>query len=271
MSKFNRRVATAATFVTVMALTACGGGSSSSSGSGDSGGGDFGIGSSTLVVNSAPSMAMLLRPHRQSEGIAHIAATISNMLMRNAWAVPLAGSDVIVFNGSGDQITPTSGDSDMLYYVVPPGSYTVCVYAAPPAFPVPTDSACSDPQSVGSDEVVVVTAIPGAGEADFIVDVETREENVALFENPDRPNQTYICHKGRITKSVGTPAALNGHQAHGDTLGPCPDFGPVEQNINGDTNSTDDGNSDNNGNNGNDNRCNKGSKPKKGCPVSEPA
>ena len=115
MSKFKRRAATAATFVTVLALTACGGGSSSSSGSGNSGGG-----SSTLVVNSSPSMAMLLRPHWQTEGITHIAATISKLLMRNAWAVPLAGSDVIVFNEFGDQITPTSGDTDMLYYVVPP-------------------------------------------------------------------------------------------------------------------------------------------------------
>jgi hypothetical protein len=262
MSKFKRRAATVAMFVTVMALTACGGGSSSSSGSGDSGGG-----SSTLVVNSSPSMAMLLRPHRQTEGITHIAATISKLLMRNAWAVPLAGSDVIVFNEFGGQITPTSGDTDMLYYVVPPGSYRVCVYAVPPDSPAPTDRECYVPQLVGSDEVVVVTAVPGVGvgDTDFIVDVETREENIALFENPERPNQTYICHKGKMTKSVGTPAALNGHQAHGDTLGPCPDFGPAQQNTNDGTN-INNNNSNNNGNNGNDNRCNKGNKPKKGCP-----
>ena len=261
MSKFKYRAATTAMFAAVMALTACGGGSSSSSGSGNSGGS-----SSTLVVNSSPSMAMLLHPHRQTEGITHIAATISNLLMRNAWAVPLAGSDVIVFNGSGDQITPTSGDADMLYYVVPPGSYTVCVYALPPGSPAPTDLECDDPQSVGSDEVVVVTAIPGAGagETDFIVDVETREENVALFENPDRPNQTYICHKGSMTKSVGTPAALNGHQVHSDTLGPCPDFSPApQQNTNGGTSNS------NSNSNGNDNKCNKGKKPKKGCPANE--
>ena len=163
-----------------------------------------------------------------------------------------------------------SGDADMLYYVVSPGSYTVCVYATPPASPAPTDIECNAPQPVGSDEVVVVTAVTGPVETDFIVDVETREENIALFENPDRPNHTYICHKGRMTKSVGTPAALNGHKAHGDTLGPCPDFGPAQQDTNQqDTNdavSSDDVGNNNGGINGNDNKCNKGKKPKKGCP-----
>lgn len=259
MYRLDRNVALAAALLAAMTLTACGGGSSSSSGSGSSGGA-----SSTLVVNSSPSMAMLHNPHQQPEGTTYIAAYISNLLMQNAWAVPLAGSDVIVFNGNGDQIEPTSGDADMLYYVVPPGAYTVCVYATPPGTPTPNDSECADPESVQSDEVVVVTAVPGAGETEFIVDVETREENIALFVNPDRPNQTYICHKGRVTKSVGTPASTRGHKAHGDTLGPCVDSDPEQQNIDGNNNGSNNGNKG--GNKGNDNRCNKGNKIKKNCP-----
>ncbi len=254
MNKFKRHVATAAAFLAVMALTACGGGSSSS-GSSNSGGA-----SSTLVVNSSPSMALLHRPHHQIQGYTHVAAYVAKWLMQNAWAAELAGSEVIVFNGNGNQIEPTTSDPDMLFYVVPPDSYRVCVYAVPPVTPAPGDTECGNPQPVGSDEVVVVTAVPNNGDTQFTVDVETREDNIAIFQNPDRPNQTYICHKG-VTKSVGTPASTRGHQVHGDPLGPCDNFGVEQENIDGSNNGNNNGNR---GGKGNDNRCNKG-KPKKGC------
>lgn len=262
MNKLNHGAAMAATLITVLALTACSGGSSSSSGSGTSGGG-----SSTLVVNSSPSMALLRNPHEEFQGVTYIAAAISSWLMQNAWAAPLAGSEVIVFNGAGAEIPPTSGDADMLYYVVPTGQYTVCVYPERPADPMPSDDTCSDPELVGPDSVVVVTAVPTNDDVRFDVAVETREDNIALFQNPDRPNQTYVCHKGRVTKSVGTPASIRGHKAHGDSLGPCDNFGPEQQNTNGNPNSNNNGGKG--GNNGN--RCGKGNKPKKGCPTNEQA
>jgi len=254
MNKFKSRIAAAATLLGAMALTACGGGSSSSSGVGSSGGT-----SSTLVVNSSPSLAMIHSPHPQSEGMMNIAAYISNLLIQNAWATQLAGSEVIVFDSSGNQIEPTSEDADMLFYVVPPDSYTVCVYPASPAVPVPDDDACNDPAPVGADSVVVVTAVADSGQTIFDVAIETREDNVALFQNPDRPNQTYICHKGSMTKSVGTPASLRGHQVHGDSLGPCENFGAEQQSTNGNNNSNE------RGNNSNNNRCTRGNKLKKGC------
>lgn len=251
MNKFNSRIATAAMLLAAAALTACGGGSSSSSGSGSSGGM-----SSTLVVNSSPSLAMIHSPYQQSEETMHIAAYVFGLLMQNAWAAQLAGSEIIVFNSNGNQIEPTSEDADMLFYVVPPDSYTVCVYPISPAVAMPDDDACNEPAPVGLDSVVVVTAVADNGQTVFSVAVETREDNVALFQNPDRPNQTYICHKGTMTKSVGTPASLRGHQVHGDTLGPCENFGAEQQNTNGNNNSNE---------RGNNNRCNKGNKLKKGC------
>lgn len=218
------------TFVVLLAisaLTACGGGSSSS------GSGNSGSGSQTLVVNSSPSMAMLRSPYFQPKESRHIAAFIADLLMRNAWATELQGSDVWVFDANGVPIDPTTGDADMLFYVVQPGTYTVCVYPVFPAVnPQPTDAQCT-PTPVPFDSVVVATAVPNNGSFIIDVDVETRDENVAIFQNPERLNQTYICHKG-TTKSVATPASLRGHQVHGDSLGPCDDFGPPQQN--GDSN-----------------------------------
>lgn len=250
MNRLRSHAATVIAFLAAAALTACGGGGGSSTSSGSGG---VGGASSTLVVNSSPNLAMIHDRHQQPEGTMSIVAYLSNLLMQNAWAEQLAGSEVIVFNSNGDQLEPTSADSDMLFYVVPPDFYTVCVYPVPPALPTPNDNVCNSPELVDADSVVVVTAVVNDGQTSFDVTVESREDNVALFQNPDRPNQTYICHKGRMTKSVGTPAALRGHMVHGDSLGPCENFGPEQQTTNG--------------NRGNSNRCNKGNKVKKGCEV----
>ena len=200
--------------IAISALTACGGGSSSS-GSGNSGGG-----SQTLVVNSSPSLAMLRSPHLQPTESRHIAAFIADLLMRNAWATELAGSEVIVFDPNGVPIDPTTSDADMLFYVVPPGDYTVCVYPLPVIDPPePTDDECEQ-TPVRFDQVVVVTAVPDNGGFDLVVNVDNREDQIDIFQNPNRPNQSYVCHKGK-TRSPATQAAIRGHQVHGDSLGPC--------------------------------------------------
>ena len=249
MYQLNRNVVTAATLLAAITLTACGGGSSHSGG-----GGPGGTKSSSVVIEMSSGMAMLPGPAEEMDGMTRVAAAISDLLMRNAWA-QLAGVPIF-FNGIQVGATDATGT---FVQAVSPGPLEVCIVSTVP-------SKCFDLGVIGEDQVVVVDGVDLVG--DRIVHNDPRTEsafdNLALFES-DKSHKVYICHKGRtldVSKSsVGMGVSMKGHQTHGDYLGACDD---VCNNPAAESTSPGDSGKDNKGNN---NRCNKGNKDKKNCEV----
>ena len=115
--------------------------------------------------------------------------------------------------------------------------------------------------TVGPDQIVIVSGDPDPDNAGSYlltgVQVDDASNNVALYQDPNFANKTLVCHKGKMTLSVGTPAALNGHTVHGDSLGPCPDTAGGDG-LNGEQQNSTTGNNGNKGNNGNRGNGNQG-------------
>jgi len=206
----------AAVVFTAGGLAACGGGSVSTGAAGSGGGGAT---TSSLVVQVNDQRTAAVR-HEQA-GERSLAAVISELLVRNALAqtagVPIFidGTQVAVTDATGSAVIP-----------LPAGTYEVCILD-----PTPVETNCRS-VTVESDSVVVLSGVE-VNETDTgemvtnlgTLSTERAVDNVVAFQDPDNANKTLICHRSAVkqfTISVGTPAALTGHQAHGDSLGPCP-------------------------------------------------
>jgi len=200
----------------IAGLTACGGGSVSSGGGGAGGGTRA---SSSLVVQVDDNRrAAAFQQERAGER--SLATIISELLVRNAIA-QTAGVTIYV---DGEAAGTTDADGQA---VIPldAGTYEVCVVD-------PTVPEYCTTVSVAPDSVVVVSDVDVTEDTDGTVTVsygaittESAEENIAAFEDPNNPVKTIICHEtgaGQFTLSVGTPAVIDGHLGHGDSLGPCP-------------------------------------------------
>ncbi len=53
------------------------------------------------------------------------------------------------------------------------------------------------------------------------VTVEDAADDIVDVQDPNHAHKDLVCHKGRMTISVGRPAGT-AHTMHGDTLGACP-------------------------------------------------
>ncbi len=247
MYRLNRNVVMAVTLSAAITLTACGGGSSGS-------GGDSGTAESSSIVINNRNLAMVNEP-------VNLFAWIVKLATNAAWAqmFPVFVDDEIV-------------DETIMGYLVVPvtaGMHWLCVGTAEPQADPPPPNCMA--VNVNNDQVVVVdlyvddngnitdqtTAVP-----------ESTFENVGSFQDPNNSQKTLVCHNRRKMISVGTPAALAGHQGHGDYLVKSGDMCgnqmvPDAQNANG--NNNDNKGNNGNGGKGNENRCNKGNKVKKNC------
>lgn len=226
-------------------LAACGGGSVSTGGG--SGGGGAGGANSSLVIQ-APQTAHAPGFQGGAREDSSLASRISEFLISSALAQ--IGEEVYLLDESGNLVaTGTTDGSGQVVFPVSSGSYFICI-----GEPDLTTGTCTaETQTVGENEVVVVTlGVEGATDTDpgvlviTSVAVESAEDNIVAFQDPDNANKTLVCHKAgpfkQFTISVGTPAAQNGHMAHGDTLGPCPDDTDVSDDDASDGLSDDDSN-----------------------------
>lgn len=242
------------------ALVACGSGSVSTGAAGGGGGGSAYSSSLVVQVNKDQRTAAV-RAHGQNRSLA---AVIGDLLVRSAVAqtagvaIFIDGTQVAVTDDTGSAVIPLAA-----------GTYSVCVLD-------PTVVANCTTVTVAPDSVVVVSDV-NIDELGAVtigsVSTELAEDNVVAFQDPNNAQKTIVCHKNPVkqfTISVGTPAALNGHLAHGDSLGACPeqvtddtatDDIASDQNGNGNNgngngnngNGNGHGNNGNNGNNGNGN------------------
>jgi len=241
-------------------LTACGGGSVSTGGAG---GGTGGTGATSSIVVQTPRTASADRFYGSPQQGNRLAAAISEFLIRAAMAQ--AGENVTLIDGDGNETTLQTNADGQAIFPVGPGDYTVC-FGDPS---VPTN--CVLVEDVEEDQVVVATlgiddkdtattdddeVVLLSAEADDAID------NIVAFQDPDAAHKTLVCHKDKFTISVGTPAAQNGHMAHGDSLGECAsdDDTDTDDTDSVTTTSEDDdsgpGNSGNKGNNGSNGRGN---------------
>ncbi|MDZ7842994.1 MAG: hypothetical protein U5R46_19575 [Gammaproteobacteria bacterium] len=213
-------------------LAACGGGSVSTGGG--SGTGGTGGANSSLVIQ-APQTAHAPGFQGGTREDSRLASRISEFLISSALAQ--SGEEVYLLDESGDLVaTGTTDGSGQVIFPVSSGSYFICIGEAD----LDNGTCTAETQDVGDNEVVVVT-LEVEGETDTdpgvlmisSVSVERAEDNIVAFQDPDNANKTLVCHKAgpfkQFTISVGTPAALTGHMAHGDTLGPCPDETEVSE------------------------------------------
>lgn len=233
-------------------LAACGGGSVSTGGAGGTGG----TGASSSLVVKAPQTADAFDFQSTPQQGSRLASAISEFLISNALAQ--AGEDVYLLDSEGDLVaTGVTDGSGQVIFPVSAGDYFICIGAPSLLTGVCTETT----QAVGDDQVVIVTLgtdlvpsdeDPAVEEEVLIISsvvVESAADNIVAFQDPEAAHKTLVCHKGKFTISVGTPAAQNGHMAHGDSLGACP-ANELDQSAEGD--SLDD-NGGNNGNNGNGN------------------
>jgi len=200
----------AAAGLLVAGLTACGGGSVSSG----AGGGSGSRASSSLVVE-VGSDRRVAAAHQGIHQEKTLGDVVAGLLVRNAIA-QTAGVAIFV-NDEQVAVTDEGGSA-----VIPlsAGTYEVCVLD--PRIPENCMTV-----TVAPDSVVVVSDvdIDEQGNVTFgAITTESAEDNIAAFEDPNNSNKTIICHQtgaGQFTISVGTPAVVEGHLAHGDSLGPC--------------------------------------------------
>jgi hypothetical protein len=201
-----------------MILSGCGGGGVSTGAAGSAGGT-----SSSVVVDLARGTSTA--DTRETGSSTDLASAISELLLRNALAAT-QGVMVYLLDADGGLVaqgmTDAAGEAVIS---VAPGTYYVCSVSS--STDPSTDAGCvSTPVDVVADSVVVVSNVDfntTSGMTTFgAITTDTVQNEVAAFQDPNNTKKTIVCHKGRITISVGTPAALNGHLAHGDTLGACP-------------------------------------------------
>jgi hypothetical protein len=226
-------------------LSACGGGSVSTGGGSGSGG--TGGANSSLVIQ-APQTAHAPGFQGGAREESRLASRISEFLISSALAQ--IGEEVYLLDESGDLVaTGTTDGSGQVVFPVSSGSYFICIGEAD----LTTGTCTAETQTVGENEVVVVTlGLEGATETDpgvlviSSVAVESAEDNIVAFQDPENANKTLVCHQAgpfkQFTISVGTPAAQTGHMAHGDTLGPCPEETEVSEDGTSDDISDDDSN-----------------------------
>lgn len=214
-------------------LSACGGGSVSTGGG--SGAGGTGGANSSLVVQ-APQTARAPDFQGGAAQDSGLASRISEFLISSALA-QIGEEEVYLLDESGNLVaTGTTDGSGQVVFPVRSGSYFLCIGEDN----LTTGTCTTETQSVGDNEVVVVTlGVEGATETVpgilviSSVAVESAEDHIVAFQDPDNANKTLVCHQAgpfkQFTISVGTPAAQTGHMAHGDTLGPCPEETEVSE------------------------------------------
>jgi len=214
-------------------LAACGGGSVSSGGAGGAGGAG-GTGATSSLVLQAPQTASADGFHTAPAEANRLAGTFAEFLISSALAQ--SGETVYLLDAGGNLVaTGTTDGSGQVIFPVSSGKYTVCIGASEPTDP---EAVCTtETIAVGENQVVVATLGTETVDNDdgttsdvlvFTSAVaEKAEDNIVVFQDPDNANKTLVCHKAgpvkQFTISVGTPAARNGHLAHGDTLGACPE------------------------------------------------
>lgn len=203
----------AAVVFTAGGLAACGGGSVSTGAAGGGGGGGT---TSSLVVQVNDQRTAAVR-YEQTAGQS-FASVIAELFVRNAMAqtagVPIFidGTQVAVTDATGSAVIP-----------LPAGTYEVCILD-------PTVDTNCRLVTVEPDSVVVLSGVELDETETMVTNLGTLStelaiDNVVAFQDPDNANKTLVCHRSAVkqfTISVGTPAALAGHQAHGDSLGRCP-------------------------------------------------
>jgi hypothetical protein len=198
---------------TLIALAACGGGSVSSGGAG-SGGGSERTSSLVVQVGNDARTAAVRAGHSGRQSIAAVAA---GLIMRNAMAQT---ADVPIYVDGAQVATTDAGGSAVIPLAA--GTYELCILD--PAVPQNCATVTVEPDSVvvvsdvNIDEEGIVTFGP--------VTTELATDNIAAFQDPDNAVKTIICHQtgaGQFTISVATPAVIDGHLGHGDTLGACPE------------------------------------------------
>lgn len=229
-------------------LAACGGGSVSSGG----GSGSGGSGASSSLVVQAPQNAGV-GDFQQERRHTSLAAIVSDFFISDALAQE--GETVFLLDADGNVVaTGVADGSGQAVIPVNSGEYVICIGTTDP------ENCTVEPVSVGDDEVVVATlALEGETLILVGVEVERAQDNIVAFQDPDNAHKTLVCHKGKFTISVGTPAAQKGHMAHGDSLGECPPDEPEQTaeteefgtSGGGNGNQGNNGNRGNNGNNGN--------------------
>ncbi len=193
------------TIPAVLAVAACGGGGSSSSGASVAVGAAL---TSSIVVDVNRSVTAIWQDRSRSR-----APTLANMLAGPALA-QTAGIE-IYFN---DSLAGSTDADGRLVVPVRPGTYEICFGGtAGEGAPCTTQEVLPDMVVVISDVDVDATT----GGLSFRVVSEAAAEHIVVFQDPDAKHKTLLCHKGRFTISVGTPAARSGHLAHGDSLGAC--------------------------------------------------
>jgi len=241
---FGVALATAAALV----IAGCGGGGTTAG----TGGGVASAGgaSSTLVIDL--NGGGFAATDQQNTRAKTIADAFASLLARDAWAQLDAGTQIFINGALATNVTIIGGDA---YIPLAPGDYVVCINAdnTDPTYQV-LDPNCRM-VTVGPDQIVIVSGDPDPDNAGSYlltdVQVDDAANNVVLYQDPDFANKTLVCHKGKMTLSVGTPAALNGHTVHGDSLGACPDVAGGNDGLNADQQSSNKGNKGNKGNNGN--------------------
>lgn len=222
-------------------LSACGGGSVSTGGG--SGAGGTGGANSSLVIQ-APQTAHAPGFQGGAHEDSRLASRISEFLISSALAQ--SGEEVFLLNESGNLVaTGTTDGSGQVVFPVSAGSYYICIGVADRD----NGTCTAETQSVGFNQVVVVTLMEDATLTDpgilviSSVAVENAEDNIVALQDPDNANKTLVCHRAgpfkQFTISVGTPAAQNGHMAHGDSLGICPEETEVSEEISSDDTSDD--------------------------------
>jgi len=229
-------------------LTGCGGGGTSA-GFGGPGNGGTGGASSTIMLHVAPGAHAALEP--QPGVREQLLAALSEWAIRNALAQT---ADVEVFlDGVSQGMTDVNGD---IMFQADAGMHQVCIGATtePPGVCFDVNV---DPDTLVSVNITGVNVDGTTSEITYNVSVDPVVDDVVDPTDPNNPNKTLVCHKGKFTISVGTPAAYAGHTTHGDTLGPCEVAGGGDTTIQSTNTSTgnkgngNNGNKGNNGNNGN--------------------
>ncbi len=191
-----------------LSLAACGGSGGSSSGGSSAVGASL---SSSVVVQVDRVTTAMLRERAPDGGPLGAPGDLFA-----ARAVAQTAGIEVYFNGS---LMGSTDGSGQLVVPVQPGTYEICFSGT-----AEEGAPCTE-QQVLPDSVVVITDVnvdAATGDLTFQVATDSAQNNIVLFQDPDAAHKTLVCHKGRLTISVGTPAARTGHLAHGDSLGSCP-------------------------------------------------
>ncbi len=242
--------------VGMLLATGCGGSGTSAGGGG--GAAATAGASSTVILHVSDNATAMLSPAHQGAGVDRIMAAASEFLLRSAWA-QTAGVEVFM-DGVSQGTTDVNGD---IMFAAEPGSHEICI-GGPDAQTGECFALEVEPDALVEVSITGLTVDDTTGDIAYDLSVDPATDDVVDPTDPNNPKKTLVCHKGKFTISVGTPAAHNGHMVHGDTLGPCetaaaPDDTtnePVEQQVVGDSvtvggKKNGKSNKGNNGNNGN--------------------